>query len=81
MPPATTTCVAPVPRTAFSICCMPATVPFEVLHPFSQHPQGSPTGPFPKRSLASRIGSLNRSKITIGSFLKVFATDVQKAIA
>src|SRR3954468_12626 len=67
-PPATSSCVAPVERTAFTSCCMPAVFqPSEVRQPSRQQRHEMP------------CGSLYRSKSTAGSLRKAVATERQKA--
>src|SRR6516164_10841274 len=73
------TLFAPAPRTALIICCIPATgyeMPVQGL-PVSQHCQPVVVLPVARNA----YGSLNKSKTTASLPLKVFATDVQNAIA
>src|SRR5437660_12641793 len=86
-PPSMSTFFAPVPRTAVTSCCMPATGRLLPALSRSMLPQAVPPSrqhvqlgaPLPRKK--SGNGSLNRSKIVAVSFSNVFATDVQNSTA
>src|SRR5215831_4474316 len=86
-PPSMMTFWAPVPRTALTSCCMPATGRLAPDAVWSMLPQAVPPSrqqvqlgaPLPRKK--SGNGSLNRSKIVAVSFLNVLATEVQNGTA
>ena len=84
-PPSMITFVAPVPRTAVTSACIPTALPaIAPVHvppalPSRQHcHDAAAAASVLSFALLFGIGSLNKSKITCGRFLKRLATEFQK---